>query len=99
MKELFFKKLDDPLGLAVVDLVEYYGQGYIVTRINVPPAHRGKGVARELMREVIEEADKTGTTLFLEIQPSGGLTYEQLRAWYKRLGFVGSLVMIRRPKK
>ncbi len=91
--------LNNPMGLAVVDLVEYDDQGYIITRVNVPQSHRGKGIARELMAEVIAEADRTGTTLFLEIQPSDGLNYEQLRSWYRRLGFEGSLVLIRKPRR
>jgi ribosomal protein S18 acetylase RimI-like enzyme len=89
MPTSFYKKLDS-ISLAVIDLVDYPDKGLIITRINVPRKHRGKGIARELMKECLEEADNTGTNLWLEIQPSDGMSFDELKAWYHRLGFKGS---------
>lgn len=62
--------------------------GYAVNRINVPPTLRGKGHASRLMRErVLPAADDECAILHLWIQPSGGLDYTQLAAWYYRLNF------------
>jgi GNAT superfamily N-acetyltransferase len=85
-------KLTDPIGLAIIDLVEYHPDGvtqdgWIITRINVPPAHRGKGLARALLAECLRTADDTKTTLWLEIAESDGLSFAQLEAWYLRHGF------------
>lgn len=60
----------------------------VITRINVPREHRGKGAARKLMAQLLADADASQTTLLLEVVPSGGLTYSQLLAWYTRCGFV-----------
>lgn len=98
MKTCFVQKIA-AVSLAIVDLSDYYGEGLIVNRINVPAAHRGKGIASNLLREVVKEADKTGTTLFLEIYPSGGLNFNQLRNWYLRHGFEKWSVLYRRLPK
>lgn len=76
---------------SVADLIDYcpegLGQGYIITRINVPPEHRGKGIGSQLLKAITDEADVKGVRLYLEINPYGGLTYDQLEAWYMRHGF------------
>ena len=94
-----YRKLDET-SLAILDVSNYDGRNYIITRINVPAKHRGKGVASELLRECITLADETKTKLFLEISESDGLNRGQLEAWYRRYGFKGSPigVMIRKPK-
>lgn len=61
--------------------------GMIVNRVNVPGQHRGFGIARELIRQVLADADTEGVVLWLAINPYGNMTYEQLEAWYMRLGF------------
>lgn len=84
---------------SIADLVDYYGLGMLITRINVPPKERGKGAGRKLLSAILADADRTRTTLFLEIVPTGGLTEEQLKAWYERNGFVyWKGVMRRRPR-
>jgi len=100
MPTSFYEKLANPLGLAVMDLVDYYGKGLIITRINVPVAHRKQGIANRLLRECLVEADRTRTTLWLEILSSGEMSYTDLYDWYSRHGFrdVGG-IMRRRPKK
>ena len=75
----------------IIDLVPspewHLPDGLIITRINVPAEHRWKGVARALLQQVLDDADKTNTTLYLEIVPSGGMNFGQLRNWYERRGF------------
>src|SRR6185369_9551323 len=93
-----YQKLSDPIGLAVLDVVDYHGDGYIITRINVPKAHRGKGIGTQLLTECLAEADKLGVKLWLEIQSSDGPSYEELEAWYMRHGFKGNMIYRRKPK-
>jgi GNAT superfamily N-acetyltransferase len=99
MKSGYYIKLTDPLGLAVLDLTDYYGEGKIITRINVPEPHQGKHYGSQLLKEVCDDADKERVSLFLEISPSGPLDYQQLYDWYVRYGFRYYLgIMRRRPK-
>ena len=72
---------------AIADLTDYWGRGLLLTRINVPVQFRGQGVARRLLARVLTDADAEGITLWLEIMPSGGLSFEELKAWYERRGF------------
>ena len=73
----------------------------VLNRINVPERHRGKGIARKLLKQILDDADREEITLKLEILASGGLTFEQLESWYKRHGFIWSSdekgVMVRLP--
>jgi GNAT superfamily N-acetyltransferase len=63
--------------------------GWIIEMIDVPVEHRSKGVGRELLRRITADADAGGVTLYLVISPDrGGLTEDQLAAWYRRHGFV-----------
>lgn len=67
--------------------------GWTINRVSVLPPHRGRGLARKLMAEVLFDADTERVRLYLEVQPdiSGtGLTREQLDEWYSRLGFAPS---------
>ena len=72
---------------SIADLCDYYGQGLLLTRINVPKASRGQGHARKLLARILADADAEGIALFLEISPSDGLSFAQLEAWYLRHGF------------
>lgn len=58
-----------------------------ITRINVPKLARGRGVARDMLKELTDRADRERMTLCLDIAPSDGLDYEALRQWYERHGF------------
>lgn len=95
MKTYFYEKLS-PRALAVIDLCDYYGEGFIITRINVPKEFRNKGVASKLLQRVLDEADKEKINLWLEISASDGLNYDQLEAWYKRHGFKGTTILRRK---
>lgn len=61
---------------------------FYITRVNTPESNRGKGAASNLLKQVLAEADAEGVHLYLDIVPSTGLTFDQLEAWYKRLGFI-----------
>lgn len=73
--------------LAVLDTVDYYNVGLIITRINVPSEHRGQGHASGLLSDICSYADKNQINLFLEIAASDGLNRDQLENWYRRYGF------------
>jgi len=64
---------------------------WTITRINVPPKFRGKGIGSQLLKLVLEDADKYGVNLVLEPYASGGLNggllQGQLLDWYSRHGF------------
>lgn len=59
----------------------------LISRINVPARQRGQGIATDILNEIIKDANDRGVTLILEPVPSGGLSYNQLVAWYERHGF------------
>jgi GNAT superfamily N-acetyltransferase len=89
--------------LNVIELNKKLGW-YMVSSIEVAPAHRGRGYASTMLRAVCEDADREGVLLTLAVAPQGfdGLTYEQLLAWYERYGFKGTAleagVMERKPR-
>lgn len=49
--------------------------------------HHGEGNASEALDELVEYADEAGKPVFLNPSSLGGLTQEQLVAWYRRHGF------------
>lgn len=100
MKISFKIELTNPFGMATLDLVEDYSkEGYIITMIKVPKEHQGQGIGSLLLKECLEEADRTNTTLWLEVKNYGGLTEYELESWYKRNGFEEDTIYIRTPKK
>jgi ribosomal protein S18 acetylase RimI-like enzyme len=84
---------------AIADLIQHEG-GMMITRINVPKDYRGKGYGRELLRQILVDADQEAITLHLHVSCSDGLTDQQLDAWYKRHGFVekNCLILMREPR-
>jgi predicted GNAT family N-acyltransferase len=86
--------------LAVLDIHEAEPNVYVITRINVPKAHRGEGVGRTLLTEICRDADELKVTLKLEINPYGEMTHDELAAWYERYGFIhdGKGTWWRKPK-
>lgn len=74
---------------AIADLVPPYEltEGWTITRINVPTASRGHGVASRLLNRICQDADRERVSLWLEVVASDGLDYSALCAWYQRHGF------------
>ena len=85
VKDSYYIRLDS-IYVAVLDTSDYE-DGRVINRINTPVKFRGKGYGSKLLSKVVKEADKYKTPLYLEILPSGGLSYQQLEAWYTRYGF------------
>lgn len=83
MQDCYF----EPDSRAIIDLSPMW-DGYCINRVNVPAPSRGKGIMRALMGQCLCDADLQNVTLYLGINPYGDLTYDQLEAWYMRLGFV-----------
>jgi len=78
---------------------------WLLTGVEVAYDERGKGVARELMRRVLTDADAEGVTLYLSVEPDGSLgslEASELMDWYERLGFVrmseSDYGMVRQPQ-
>lgn len=83
MKQIYF----DPESRSIADLVEIHPGYYLLTRINVPKAMRGRRIASSLLNEILEDADAEGVTLEIHPMPSGGLSKKELISWYERHGF------------
>lgn len=86
---------------SVADLVKDEGDAYTITRINVKPEHRRRGLGTALLLRIIRDADELGATLY--VVPSGSDPAFRDRAlieWYKRYGFNWEHphYMTRRPK-
>jgi len=98
----------DGVHLGIADLVRLnpgemgvnFDNGWLLTRINIPKKHRGKGYASALLKRILADADKEAATLVLQISPSDGLQYEDLSRWYYRNGFSQhhTGLWFRRPK-
>ena len=95
MKSSYSKKLS-PTRIAIIDLDDFADQFpgvepgppvFQITRVNVPPKFRGRGVGTSLMLAVCEDADEQGARLVLAINPYGEMTEEMLRDWYEGFGF------------
>ena len=75
-----------------------------ILRLYVPSHHRKKGLARELMRQVCEEADATGIVLMLWPRQygDGEMETQNLIAWYRQFGFIETqpapVLMMRQPR-
>lgn len=102
MKDTYILRINQMYG-AEVDLMPLTGPKgdfMYVNRIIVPAYHRGQGWGKKIMSQVCADADAEGMTLVLHVNPYGDLDYENLTAWYGRLGFVleGEGLWVRRPK-
>lgn len=77
--------------ICVVDLTWSTLEGCVIQDVAVGRRFRGQGAARDLMQQVLDDADAEGVALYLSIVPDppgqNNLTYDQLRDWYMRLGF------------
>jgi len=81
--------------LGIADLVRMdkgfagfnFDNAWLLTRINIPKKHRGKGFASNLLKRILADADKEAAVIILQISPSDGLQYEELTRWYYRYNF------------
>jgi len=94
-----YVKLGLKLGVAEVTIVESeYNELYdddclcaklgYFSRINVPQEYRRVGIGNSLLKAIINEAKELGISLVCEINPYGEMTYEQLKEWYMKNGFM-----------
>ena len=60
-----------------------------IMSLRTNPHKRRQGHAKTVMAQVLADADAEGVTLLLTARAGrGGMTQEELEAWYERLGFV-----------
>lgn len=88
MKSMYYRRLSGRP--AVADVWVHEPGKALITRINVPLEHRREGIGTELLREIIEDADREGVTLHIEVQASDGPAREALLKWYEKHGFISS---------
>lgn len=86
-RSVFVHKRLNETAMAVLDSCDYYYLGLMITRINVPASHRGAGHGTWLLTQLLDKADTEGIKLFLEPAASGGLSQDELVAWYMSHGF------------
>jgi len=60
----------------------------VISRIELPKDMREQGIGTQVMREVIDYADKTGAQLALSPSSDFGGNKARLAEWYKSMGFV-----------
>lgn len=72
----------------IADLSDLPGCSHTyVNRINVPHELRGRGLGSQLLDQIVEDADQERVSLCLHPVASGGLSRDELIAWYRRRGF------------
>jgi hypothetical protein len=106
MKNYYIVNDDVEMGQScIIDLVpapEMGLAGWVLTRVHTTSKVRGKGLAKRAMALALADADEDHVSLWLEINPYGPMSYEQLAEWYIRLGFGWSArhdgLMVRRPQ-
>lgn len=82
-----------PRAMATADLVHIDPDVglWLLTRLYVPARYRRMGYGAAIMEQVLDDADRCGATVALEISPYGrkGVDpgYDRLREWYEGLGF------------
>ncbi len=62
--------------------VARWSQELRIVDIALLPIHQGRGYGRQLMMELLDEADRTGKCLSLHVEQNN-----RVLAWYRRLGF------------
>lgn len=90
MRDVYYHILGDGVA-SMLDSVPLDGpRDRMITRLSVPPDHRGCRRASALLDEFLADADREGLTIWLMPQASEGhsaLTQAQLEAFYRRRGF------------
>lgn len=83
--------------LAVVDVIDMTALAetrvkptkpmFLISRVNTPPAIRGRGLAQKLLTEVTADADRAKAVLMLFPQPYPGTDEAKLLRLYSKFGF------------
>lgn len=109
MKTSYYHQEDNRL--AVIDLIDYSAlvssqfpncpPVFLVSRVNTPPAIRGRHIARKLLTRMAEDADHTKSVLILEPRPYPDTNMERLVRLYEKFGFQTQRdgTMLRMPQK
>jgi GNAT superfamily N-acetyltransferase len=85
MRSIYFHRfLASPPTMADVSNMEDF---WYINRINVPEKLRGRGYGRQLLNEIIADADADRVVLVLDPLATGGLHQDDLERWYLRNGF------------
>ena len=61
-----------------------------ILSLEVPPEDRRQGLATQLMRRTMQEADEAGLVLLIHVKPydeNGIVDVDQLQSFYQRFGF------------
>ena len=64
------------------------GKWYFFNRLNVPKEIRNLGIAKQLMEQVVEWADKENVNILNVVNPYGDLNMEKLERFYEKFGFI-----------
>lgn len=92
MRAFYTLQIPSVFGIGIADAMPDKKPGhFLLTRINIPQAARGKKYGSTLLRSVLLDADRIGCTLHLVPVPSGrdGIDpdHDALVSWYERYGF------------
>lgn len=92
MRAFYTLQIPFVFGIGIADTMPDKTPGhFLLTRINIPQAARGKHYGSKLLKSVLLDADRTGYTLHLVPVPSGreGIDpgHDDLVAWYERYDF------------
>jgi len=104
MKTVYVYQIDNLSGSTVdlmkVDMPEFPGIKWLVTRIMTPIKHRNEGYATNVLQMVLKDADKEGETLILSVSPEEpNIDINRLIEFYERYEFVyqSNDIMTRNP--
>lgn len=62
---------------------------YLINRVSVPEKLRGRGIAKQLLNQVCNDADNEQANLVLEFAPYSNTDPVRLRNLYESFGFLG----------
>ena len=83
-----FKIQREKKPVAVLELKHLGGGDWEIEWLFTDKNHRGKKLATRLIEKAKAYVAEKGNLLVGYLEPRDGLTYDQMVAWHKRLGFV-----------
>lgn len=87
MKDVYLLKQDGSIVCCVYLLGPPSDGIGLITSVWTHPEFRGNGLASELLRLVLSDADDDNVQLWLKIEPDNLDDFDRLAEWYARLGF------------